>query len=204
MQNNKYFVFLVLLVLTTINVYSQAEDITSPPEREKPYALLLYVSGGLGYFPSNQGAPDYLHPKISRINAVSTARIMWKPDHRVKVGLETGYITFYSYKLTSESGQKGKVSLNAVPVLLEFSVSVKKHFNLFAGPGVYVLNTNLDYEGKTISKKVSTGWMGAAAYTWPISKKVSIGTEAKWLYASETTRGVFGVQLQMVYKFLKW
>ena len=129
---------------------------------------------------------------------------MWKPDYRVKAGFETGYVTFYSYQLTDANGNKGNISLNAVPLLLEFSVSIKKHVNLFAGPGVYLLKTNLDYAGKTFSEKLSTGWMAAAAYTQPITKEFSLGAEAKWLYASETIRGSFGLQLQANWSFLRW
>lgn len=129
---------------------------------------------------------------------------MWKPDHRLKAGFESGYMTFYSYKLTAPDGNTGEVALDAIPLLLEFSVSVKRHFNLFAGPGVYLLKTNVNYEGKAASKKVTQGWMAAAAYTAPLSKEVSLGAEAKWLYAAETIRGSFGLQLQLAWRFLQW
>jgi hypothetical protein len=129
---------------------------------------------------------------------------MWHPDHRLKAGFETGHMTFYSYKFTDADGKTGTVALNAIPMLLEFSVSVKKHFNLFAGPGFYILNTDLNYAGKANSKKVSTGWMAAAAYTIPLGKSIAVGTEAKWLYAAETLRGSFGVQLQASWRFLRW
>jgi hypothetical protein len=204
MQNNKCVVLYLLLFLTSAKSYSQNEEVPSQTEGAKKYALILYVSGGMGYFPSNNAAPAYLHPKLSRINAVTNVRIMWKPDHRLKAGFETGYMAFYSYALTAPDGKTGKVSLGAIPLLLEFSVSVKKHFNLFAGPGVYILKTNLDYEGKTDSKKVSMGWMAAAAYTQPLTKELSLGAEAKWLYAAETIKGSFALQLQMAWRFLRW
>jgi hypothetical protein len=203
MLNNKNIFLIVLLFLACSKAFGQPEE-TTAKSRTKKYSLILYLSGGLGYFPSNSIAPDYLKPKISRTSPVTTARIMWKPDHRLKAGFESGYMTFYSYELTDADGKKGRVSFDAIPFLLEFSVSVKKHFNLFAGPGFYILKTNLDYAGKTQSHKVSPGWMAAAAYTVPITKDVSLGTEAKWLYASETTRGSFGLQLQLTWHFLKW
>jgi hypothetical protein len=204
MQNNRYIFLYFLLFLTSLKSYGQSEEVSSQTRQSKKYALILYLSGGMGYFPSNTGAPAYLQPKLSRINPVTTARIMWKPDHRLKAGFETGYMTFYSYQLTSSEGKKGKIALDAIPLLLEFSVSVKKHFNLFAGPGVYILKTNLDYEGKTISKKVSMGWMAAFAYTQPVTKDFSLGAEAKWLYAAETIKGSFGLQVQAAWRFFRW
>jgi hypothetical protein len=202
-NNNRIFLCFLLLVIC-FNSFSQDEEVISTQGRTKKYSLLLYLSGGFGYFPSNAGAPAYLNPQVARINPVTTARVMWKPDHRLKAGFETGYMTFYSYKLTDADGNKGKIALDAIPLLLEFSVSVKKHFNLFAGPGFYILKTNLNYAGKTSSKKVSTGWMAAADYTTPISKGLSLGAEAKWLYAAETLRGSFGLQLQVMWRFLRW
>jgi hypothetical protein len=193
-----------MLSLAFHSGFGQNVEIPGQPERSKKYALILYLSGGVGYFPSNAGAPAYLQPKRSRLSPVTTVRMMWKPDHRLKAGFEMGYMTFYSYSLTTSDGTKGRVSLDAIPFLLEFSVSVKKHFNLFAGPGLYILKTNLNYEGKTESKKVSPGWMAAADYTIPVSKEISIGTEAKWLYAAETTRGSFAAQLQLTWRFLRW
>jgi len=204
MQNNKSILLYFLVFLTCLKSYGQGEDISLQPSRSKQYALILYLSGGAGYFISNSGVPAYLQPKLSRVNAVTTARIMWKPDHRLKAGFESGYLTFYSYRLTDSAGNKGKVSLNAIPLLLEFSVALNKHLNLFAGPGVYLLDTKLNYQGKTSATKVTMGWMAAAAYIIPLSPDVGLGAEAKWLYAAETIRGSFGLQLQLVWRFLKW
>jgi hypothetical protein len=204
MQSNKSFLLYILLLLASFKTFSQAEEVSLNKQRDKKYTLILYLSGGFGYFPSSKGAPAYLQPQLTKVNPVNTARVMWHPDHRLKAGFETGYMTFYSYKFADADGKKGDVSLDAIPLLLEFSVSVKKHFNLFAGPGLYILKTNLDYEGKAQSKKVSAGWMAAAAYTIPVSKAIALGAEAKWLYAAETLRGSFGLQLQASWRFLKW
>lgn len=204
MQNNKFIFFLFLVFLTGEEVCGQLKDLTSQQAGGKNYALVLYLGGGAGYFPSNAGAPAYLKPQLSRINTVWTARVMWKPDHRLKAGIESGYMTFYSYRLTDTIGNKGKISLNSVPLLLEFSMPVTKHVNLYAGPGVYWLTTNLDYAGKTTSTKLSMGWMAAAQYILPLSPNTGLGAEAKWLYAAETIRGSFGLQLQLVWRFLRW
>src|SRR4051794_36364609 len=120
MRNNKRFLLSFLLVLTCIKGIGQVEEVSSQQERSKKYSLILYLSGGLGYFPSNAAAPAFLQPKLSRVNPVTTARILWKPDHRLKAGFESGFMTFYSYKLTDENGKKGQVSLDAIPLMLEF------------------------------------------------------------------------------------
>lgn len=165
---------------------------------------MLYTSGGMSFFASNIGAPDYLRPTVSRFNPVGTIRIMWHPDHLLKAGLETGYTGFYSYKLLDSAGKQGKISLGAIPVLLEWSMSLKNRLNIFAGSGIYLLKTKLDYAGTVNSNKLSVGWMAAASYIYPIGKETGIGTEIKWLYAAETSNGSICGQLQFVWRFLKW
>jgi hypothetical protein len=204
MQSNKIIPFYFLLFLTCLSSYGQGDSLHIPQKGNGKYALILYLSGGAGYFPSNGAAPSFLQPKLRRINPVTTARIMWKPDHRMKVGFESGYMTFYSYELKDSAGNKGKIALNAVPLLLEFSVVLVKRLNLFAGPGVYLLNSQVDYAGKAHSSKVTMGWMAALGYTQPLTKDVALGAEAKWLYAAETIRGSFGLQMQLMWRFVKW
>jgi hypothetical protein len=129
---------------------------------------------------------------------------MWHPDHLVKVGLETGRMTFLNYTARDSVGNIAKVQTNAVPLLVEWTMALSKRFNLFAGSGVYFLTTNLDYAGKATSKKLSIGWMAAASYIHPLSKNVGLGTELKWMDAAESTDGAFCFQVQLVWKFLRW
>ncbi len=83
-------------------------------------------------------------------------------------------------------------------------MSLKNRFNIFVGSGLYILNTKLDYKGKVNSNKLSSGWMLAASYIYPIGKELGIGTEVKWLYTTETSNGSVCGQVQLVWKFLNW
>lgn len=180
------------------------DEFTSRPTGRGQYSFVAYFGGGMGYYASNGGIPEYLRPTVSKWNGVGTLRVMWHPDHLLKAGLETGYITLYSYKLKDSAGRTGKIALNATPILVEWSMSLKNRINIFAGSGLYILNTKLDYDGKVNSNKLSVGWMAAASYIYPIAKEVGIGTEIKWLYAAETSNGSICGQLQLVWRFLKW
>ncbi|RYF83382.1 MAG: hypothetical protein EON98_10360 [Chitinophagaceae bacterium] len=184
--------------------FGQDEGFSSQPQKRGEYGWVLYVSGGAGYYLSNRGAPDYLERKISNLSHVSNIRIMWHPDHLLKVGLETGHMTFYSYRFKDSTGLSGKAKLYAIPVLIEWTMAVTKRLNLFAGSGVYFLRTTLDYQGRTVSPKLSIGWMAAGSYIHPLSENVGLGTEVKWMEAAETNNGIVSLQLQLVWKFLKW
>jgi hypothetical protein len=204
MFNSKHHLFLLLFVCASLLATAQDSLFTSLPSGRGKYALVAYINAGYGFFASERSMPSYLNPKVSRFNPVATIRIMWHPDHLLKVGLETGHITFFNYTLTDSAGHKGKVALEATPVLLVWSMSVTNHLNIFAGSGAYFLKTRLDYEGKTTANKFSVGWMAAASYIFPVGKNSGIGAEFKWLYAAETSNGSLCLQVQYVWKFAKW
>ena len=204
MQGNKIFILSVLLFFGGFNAYSQEGEFISQPQKRGEYGWVVYVSGGGGYYVSDKGAPAYLNPDVSNSGRAANLRIMWHPDHLLKVGLETGHMTFYSYTFKDSTGLIGKTKLSAIPVLIEWTMAVTKRLNLFAGSGVYFLNTNLDYQGRTSSRKLSIGWMAAGSYIHPLSTNVGLGTEIKWMEAAETSNGIVSLQLQLVWKFLKW
>lgn len=182
----------------------QAQGFSSQPQKRGEYGWVLYASGGAGYYVSNSGAPAHLSTKISNLNSVTNLRLMWHPDHLLNMGIETGLMNFYSYAFKDEVGRAGKVKVQAIPLLIEYNMAVTKRLNLFAGSGVYFLKTNLDYQGKTTSEKLSIGWMAAGSYIQPISETTGLGTELKWMHAAETSNGILSLQVQFVWKFLKW
>lgn len=204
MPDNKSLIVLCFALLTGFVAFGQEEEFSSQPTKRAQYAWVVYGGGGPGYYVSNSGAPPYLSRKISNLSHVASIRLMWHPDHLLKVGVETGHLTFYSYRFRDSVNREGVVKLKAVPALIVWNMAVTKRLNLFAGSGVYFLRTNLDYRGKTTSKKLSIGWMAAASYIYPLSATTGLGAEAKWMNASETSNGILSVQLQLVWKFLNW
>lgn len=186
--------------------FAGAQDslFSSQPQKRAQYGWVLYISGGAGYYMSNSGVPQYASPQVSNLGHVASIRIMWHPDHLLKVGLETGHMTFYSYKFKDSVGEQGTMRLKAIPILIEWSMAVTKRLNLFAGAGTYLLRTNLDYRGKTVSPKLSTGWMAAASYIHPLSTNVGLGAEVKWMDTAEANNGMVAGQLQLVWRFLNW
>lgn len=204
MQNNKRFFLWLLWVSAPFWAFSQSEEFTSQPTRRGEYALVLYVGGGSTYYFATGGKPNYLQPTLQKFNPIGTVRLMWHPDHLVKVGLETGYMTFLNYTARDSTGKTARVRTDAIPLLVEWTMALTKRFNVFAGSGVYFLTTHLDYAGKTTSQKLGIGWMAAASYIHPLGKNVGLGTELKWMDAAESTDGSFALQLQLVWKFLRW
>lgn len=168
------------------------------------YAFVAYIGGGMGYYASHAGTPTAVNPTTNKWGFNGTLRVLWHPDHLLRVGLETGHMTFYSYKFTDSAGNAGKTAVTGVPLLLVASMPVTARLNVFFGTGFYNLTTNLDYAGKTTAKKLSVGWMLATSYIQPVSKDLGIGLEVKWADAAQTVDASVVGQIQLVWKFLKW
>lgn len=197
--------FFFLLTFCISNAQdTQEKEFTSQGNKRGEYALVLYAGGGLSYYLSAGGAPKYLQPDLKKFSPMGSLRLMWHPDHLIKVGVETGRLTFLNYTAKDSAGNVAKVQTNAVPLLIEWTMALTKRFNVFAGSGVYFLTTNLDYAGKSTSSKLSIGWMAAASYIHPLSRNLGLGTELKWMDAAESTDGALCLQLQLVWKFVRW
>ena len=95
----------------------------------KHYAVVLYAGGGVANYTSaiiNQG----LQTSNNRTNPSAMLRVMWHPNYRLKVGIETGISNFYSYTIKN-GNDVGKVTLTAVPILVVWSIPIIKRVNIF-------------------------------------------------------------------------
>ncbi|MBV9987458.1 MAG: hypothetical protein JO301_07255 [Chitinophagaceae bacterium] len=168
------------------------------------YSLVAYISGGMGHYATAAGTPVAVNPVTSKWGFAGSVRVLWYPDHLLRIGFESGHMTFYSYKFTDSIGKAGKTSVTGVPLLLVASMPITARLNAFFGTGFYNMTTNLDYGGKTDSHKLAVGWMLAASYVQPLSKDLGVGFELKWMDAAQTVDASIVGQLQLVWKFIKW
>lgn len=187
-----------------MQTHAQKDPVTTPAAGRGQYSLVAYISGGMGYFAENAGAPAFVTTRLNKWGPAATVRILWHPDHLLRMGVETGHITFYSYTIKDSVGNTGKTSLTGIPLLLVASMPITARINAFFGTGFYQMTTNLNYKGSTSSGKFAVGWMIAASYIQPLSKNLGLGTELKWMDAAETADASVVAQLQLVWKFLKW
>jgi hypothetical protein len=205
---------LVLLLLTSVRLTTAAtawpladslrlQDSLLQTTRGE-FALVAYAGGGLSYYSTSIGIPNGLENiRISRFGVPLSVRVMWHPDHRLRLGLETGWTTMYSY--TSQiAGEDAKVYVSAFPILAVWSMPIARRFNVFAGTGAFIVNSFVDYSGKVNVDTFSLGWMVAGSYVYPISKNLGIAGEVKWLDAIETEDANLVFQIQLVWKFFRW
>ncbi len=195
---DKRLIVFLLLSCSPAMALSQPDD--SP---DKPYALVFQIGGGLSYYASTPGSPAGGTDDVNRAQPSATFRAMWHPDHRLRIGLETGWSTFYSYDVTAAGIPPSSLSLTSVPLLIIWEMDFRE-FSAFAGTGYYRLTTNLE-SGTTVSVGTwSFGWTAGVSRLWPISDNLGLGGELKWQNATENKDGMIVLQAQLAWKALEW
>jgi hypothetical protein len=170
--------------------------------RDSAFSLVLYGGGGYALYAASITPPPNISPNIHRGGFSGTVRLMWHPDHLLRVGVESGWTRFFSY--TIRGTLPGSLSLSGIPVLLVFSMPVSERINLFAGAGGYFVSSTLNYETTVRVNEFSQGWMLAASYVVPLSSTMGIAGEVKWYNASQFEDGAITIQAQLVWKTLSW
>jgi hypothetical protein len=173
-------------------------------QQKGKYAFILYAGGGWFSYVGTIGSPGIAsNTSVVRSHPIGMFRIMWHPDHRLRIGIESGYTDFYTYTVQNGSSS-GKVNLTGIPILLVGSMALTKRLNVFAGIGSYLLTTNLNYKGSTRSKSLSLGINASVNYIQPVSPKLGIGAELKWTDVTQTKDYGMSAQVMLVWKFFEW
>lgn len=196
--------YIFILILAFNNLSAQVSDKLSPPGIEKKHSLVLYVGGGYSSYisPFNFKGTG-VESDIVRNGPGATIRVLWQPQYRLRVGIESGFYNFYSYKLVNGNKQ-GKLSITAIPIMVVWSMSIVKRLEIFAGIGSYLITSKLDYDGKVSSKANSLGTSVALSYKIPLSNRIAIGAEAKWMDAFQTKDAAVSAELRVIWKFFQW
>jgi hypothetical protein len=200
MSANKHrSILIALLVLAGLATVPQ---LCAQTHEAGPYNLTAYVGGGLSQYATSPGGPPPGVPvDYTKTGLAATARVLWVPDHLVRLGLESGWTNLYSYKFGSQN--EGKESVTAVPVIAVWSMNIL-HVDLFAGAGYYHLTSKLNYLGTVNVSTWSLGWLAAASYTHKLSDNWGIAGEVKWMNLVESQDAAITFQIQMVWKFFEW
>ena len=199
--DNKKILFIVITCcLVTMRGISQKAD---SAKQKANYSLVLYAGGGASQYlaslePSIPGVENkqLLHP-------AATFRVMWQPDHLLSLGIESGYVTWFSYESNHDT-VAAKIAMSSIPLLITWSMPIAKRFRVFAGFGSYFMTSTLEDKRTMHSNTASLGWSLATAYVQPLQKNLALAIEGKWYKAHETRDDLVSLQLQLVWRFLKW
>ena len=197
-MTGKFITLTLLLFCAAPSLRSQ--DVTTPQR-----AFEAVIAGGYAHYIAPYGVPV----SIDRAGAAMSLRLNWRPEHRLRVGLETGWTTMYSYHLTDIETSFGKTDadlrVTAVPLLVVFSMPIMRSLELYAGTGGYFLRSHAaSFASTTDVTTFSQGW--AAGVSWEAFSGASwgMGTRVGWYSATEMADAVVPLQLLLRLDFFHY
>lgn len=178
---------------------------TCSAQQDTSFAVLASVGGGFGVNVSQ----EILLPKgADNRGPVGTLRLMWKPDHRLRVGLETGWL-----RLTSAFGvlhdstgtaDYRSLELDGVPMMALFSMNFGR-LDLNAGVGYYLMFSYLRGEGDGArSTQWNYGITASIEYMVPVTPALQLGGGVGAYGITQLGQYVAAIQLRAQYRAFEW
>lgn len=196
-KKSQIFFSLLFSLALSLKCFAQSADTT--------YKVNAIIGLGYSYFLTSLNNLDGFN--AHSFNA--TAKIMWQPEHLLRVGIESGYLSFYSYKQSSFTSEYGttdvKSSLSAVPIILVFAMELFDRLEVSSGVGVYFLFSEIEsFNNKVSSSVFSNGYYSSLSYFHPLNNDLSIGGELKYYYLSKIEDADLSLQVVLKYSFLEY
>ncbi len=168
-------------------------------------SFALLVSGAVG-FGVNVSQEILLPREADNRGPNATFRVQWKPDHRLRVGLETGLMRFTSAAgvVRDSSGvtDPRSIYLDGVPLLITFSMNFDR-LTINAGAGYYLMLSSLRGEGAvTFSSQLDYGIAFSAEYLFPVTERLGLGGGAGMYGATQLGQYLAVVQLRAQYRLV--
>ena len=132
----------------------------------------------------------------------SSFRFMWEPEHRLSLGIETGYYKIYEVQL-SDSKQVNTASLSVIPILFRVQMRVFKRFYASAATGISIHHSLVNALGNQ-SDSETMGFSNlqfSVGYIYPITKQFGLGLETKFLSENKTEDMVLSFEAVARYQF---
>lgn len=124
-------------------------------------------------------------------------RFFWEPEHRLSLGLETGFYRLYKVKSKTYTDVTGQATMSAVPLLLAVRMRVVDRFYLSAGAGLAAMfNKVIGIDNKINSTIISfSNYQFSTSYIYPLSKHWQVGGEFKFLNFGKTADWMYTLQV---------
>ncbi|HNW72263.1 MAG TPA: hypothetical protein PKN44_01440 [Bacteroidales bacterium] len=131
---------------------------------------------------------------MANINSAGLSlKFFWEPEHRLSLGLELGFYRLYAVK--GEPG--GKVTMSAVPLLLNVRMRIVDHFHLSAGAGLALMFNNITGGEEKISSTILSlsNYQFSASYIYPLDRHWNVGGEFKFINFGKTADWLYTLQV---------
>jgi hypothetical protein len=199
-MNKLIALVLFILLCSAVSSYSD-----SAFEGDTLHHFYVQVGGGpVRYFDKNFTSYEMIRQTMG-----GTVRVLWQPEFYLGLGIETGYVHFYTLKqdfLDTEFGTTNiNNSMNAVPIIVQFNMRLLPFFNAYIGTGYFSAISKFESFGNTSTHtQMTPGFMAGANFFFPISDDFFIGPELKYYHLVEFKDNALSLQLILSYDLFKW
>jgi hypothetical protein len=136
-------------------------------------------------------------------------RLMWRPEHLLSVGFESGFHSLYNYKSTIDDPEYGssnvESSLTGVPVFFVAAMKILPSLEIIGGIGPTFLNTYFDsYGAQSESSQISTSYFVAGKYEYALNKSLGIGGELNYYRINKIEDATLSFQFILSYRLLAY
>ena len=157
------------------------------PHPDSSFAVVLYGGAGFTRYVAEINTPAGIRASLHPGGAAFTFRAMWYPDHLLRIGIETGWVRFFSYTL--HGATDGNLYTLAAPLLLVFSMPMTGSSESLCGGRRILRLVEAGFRRCGARNELSQGWMLGASYHFPLTGSLGIAAEAKWYNASQFEDG---------------
>jgi hypothetical protein len=115
------------------------------------------------------------------VGSAFSGRLLWRPNHLLAIGLQSGYVTFSTEDLQAQSipgANQLRVSLTAIPIQLAISMNPGS-FDLGVGLGGYLLQSiwRIDDDQRVNSSAMEFGVNSWIGYEFEVFDRLQVGPE---------------------------
>jgi hypothetical protein len=181
--------FLVFFLFLSYTGFSQQTD--SVKVKRNHYSLAVGI-GWAHYINSLEIGKDN-----ATINSAGLSlKFFWEPEHRLSLGLESGFYRLYKVKSKTDTDLQGQATMSAMPLLLVVRMRIIDHFYLSAGGGLAVMfNKVTGINDKVNSNILSlSNYQFSGSYLYPLAKHWQVGGELKVLNFGKASDWMYTLQ----------
>jgi len=191
---SKLFIIGSLFIFS--NIYSQNKD--------SLYRVNLDV--GLGY---GIHITDLEFEGLQTQQGLFSFRIMWQPEHHLRVGIESGFLALYSLESELFNSTFGStdvfLTLQAIPIMFVSITEVAKNVEVIAGIGGSILISEVNsFDNNVRSTSWNNTYEFGVSYLLPVSKTLKLGGEFKSFYFSRLENFHLSLQIAIKYDFYSY
>lgn len=146
---------------------------------------------------------EYGVSTIKKDFAGVSMKFFWEPEHRLSLGLETGY--YRMFRVTNElvPDTTLKVDRDFVPLLLMVRMRIVDHFYLGAGFGLAMILNKASGAGQEVNTKIwsLSNYQLSASYLYPLTRHWQVGGEFKTFGVGKYNDWMYSLQALCAFRF---